>query len=135
LEQLLQEERHTDVELRCINGELFKAHQLVLGARCQYLSILLSTVEPDPECEMRKVLDVEMTPKVCRVVLTFLYTDRVDIRDEDIPEVHEASTYLDLDYLRRKCEGADAIEPNLYAKRNSRNFALLAFKATLAEDS
>lgn len=94
------------MELHCTDGSIVFAHQLILSARCEYLQILLSSVEPEPG-HNRRVLDLDMPKPVLLHVLAYLYSDRVNVRDEEKPALHEACTYLDLLHLRRVCEDGD----------------------------
>jgi hypothetical protein len=126
---MLSDGKDGDIALVCSDGDLVLAHRLVLSTRCQYLGVLLMTigeggleeengenlnVQPPgltnhiPSSTPR--LEMEMNGATCRKILRYLYTDVLeDINVEEVPYVHEAASFLDIEFIRRKCEGADKL--------------------------
>lgn len=115
--------------LVCNDGHVILAHKLVLATRSQILAVMLMTMndetpatgyfyESNPKVPLTAEslppllprLDMDMSPLICRKILTYLYTDSLeDVNVEDIPYLHEAALTLDLEFVKRKCEGSDKL--------------------------
>lgn len=131
----LAEGKRTDVALVCNDGHVILAHKLVLATRSQILAVMLMTMndetpatgyfyESNPKVPLTAEslppllprLDMDMSPLICRKILTYLYTDSLeDVNVEDIPYLHEAALTLDLEFVKRKCEGSDKLPASTYA--------------------
>lgn len=130
----LEDSRFADVALKCLDGEIVLAHKLVLSTRNQYLGVLLMTlgegvkiedlgagaldasISPEGDCGL-PTLELEMSSKTCRRILRYLYTDHLGehLSEEEVPYLHEAASFLDIEFIRRKCEGSDKLpESTLY---------------------
>jgi hypothetical protein len=135
LEIWRSEGKRTDVALICNDGDVILAHKLVLSARSQILGVMLMTmatggnedsvffeinskapitIDSIPPDMAR--LDMDMNGQICRKILKYLYTDILDeVSVEEAPSLHEAALTLDLEFIKRKCEGADKLPPPTYA--------------------
>lgn len=121
----LEDSRFADVALKCLDGEIILAHKLVLSTRNQYLGVLLMTLGEGSEHDVGAgdaplasekdsglpTLELEMSSNTCRRILRYLYTDHLGehVNEEEIPYLHEAASFLDIEYIRRKCEGSDKL--------------------------
>jgi hypothetical protein len=98
---MLSNSEHCDVSFHCSDGVEIPAHRSVLAVACPYFSAAFR----GPWREMSgKSWVTDHNSKVMLVVLTYIYTGRLEWNDADAVDVWAAASEYQIDGLMRFCE-------------------------------
>eukprot|EP01117_Protostelium_nocturnum_P014345 TRINITY_DN5454_c0_g1_i1.p1 TRINITY_DN5454_c0_g1~~TRINITY_DN5454_c0_g1_i1.p1 ORF type:complete len:741 (-),score=267.59 TRINITY_DN5454_c0_g1_i1:243-2465(-) len=78
LQEILREERFTDVILKSREGNQVKAHKVILQARCSALGRFI-----DENVDSNGIVQLEYGDQSIKTLLQFLYADRIQLVDDD----------------------------------------------------
>lgn len=124
LQDLLSSGMYADVTFH-VKDEMFSAHKLILMARCDYFRTMFTSEMVEAHS------DVVVIPDVCatafRVFLKYVYTDKLELDNDNILGMLDISRKYLMDFVLRQCTSYirkhlspdNAIEWLVYADDNS----------------
>ena len=103
LEKLFTTMQHSDVSF-VVDGQQFRAHKAILSARSSVFAAMFE--HPEMKENQLNRVDVEgIKPEVFEALLRFIYTNQVELKDEEkTKELHAAANRYLLDFLKHGCE-------------------------------
>ncbi|KAL3877137.1 hypothetical protein ACJMK2_034888 [Sinanodonta woodiana] len=101
LERLYLNKAHTDVKIH-VEDQVFEGHRSVLSAVSPYFDAMFSSGMR--ECERGEITFKDMDSRIFQLILDFMYTGKDVVREDNVEQLLHASTLLQIDTLREKCE-------------------------------
>lgn len=102
----LQQEKFTDVELRC-DGQTFKAHKVVLAARSPVFDAMFTVPCSESLKPVALVEIEEADPMALKAFINFLYTSTIEEKDMELtPDLLVLANRYDVDSLKQRCTAA-----------------------------
>ncbi|OXU26477.1 hypothetical protein TSAR_009240 [Trichomalopsis sarcophagae] len=105
LVSLLDDEKYSDVTITIEDNEI-EAHKLILAARSPVFASLLMENDTGNNNENSSSIEItDVKPKVFRMLLRYIYTDKIDGVDSDVAkDLLVAAIKYDVEGLRETCE-------------------------------
>ena len=122
MQKLMLDSSSSDWTLICEGEEIF-SHQIILGSRSLVFKKMLVEMAPKESCTYKsQIVDIDLD--TFKALISFIYTDAVNLENENIERLFVAADKYEMPKLHEKCELAIVEKLNV---ENSAEYFLLSY--------